>query len=326
MSALAAPDNTHSRLKSVDLRRYSWIVAAIATLVLFAVNAWLQPSLTQPRVLVSNLMTMLPLMLVAIGQTYVILAGDIDLSVGAIVSVVNVTTVSVIQLLGGGLVGIAGGMAAGIGAGLACGLFNGVLVAYLRFQPIVTTFASGILFGGIALWILPQAGMSVPEAFWRTYGGAWLAVPVVIWIALAALVWIFVFRRTPVYRRLVATGGSLSGAYQSGVAVRRARVGGYAWCGVFAALTAICLTGGTATGDALIGQGFTLTSISAVVLGGTALSGGSGGALGSVLGAVILTLIANIIFFAGLPFEYQNLAKGAIVLAALAAGVVVARR
>src|SRR5699024_4633571 len=164
---------------------------------------WLQPSLTQPQVLVSNLMTMLPLMLVAIGQTYVILAGDIDLSVGAIVSVVNVTTVSVIQLLGGGLPGIAGGLVAGLAAGLACGLFNGVLVAYLLFQPIVTTFASGILFGGIALWILPQAGSPVPEAFWRSYGGTWLAVPAVIWIALVALLWIFVFRRTAVYRRLV---------------------------------------------------------------------------------------------------------------------------
>lgn len=315
-----------ARWRLSDLRRHTWVVAAIATVVLFLINAWLQPSLTEGRVLLSNLMTVLPLLLVAIGQTYVILTSDIDLSVGAIVSVVNVTTVSVIQLLGGGGFGIIGGLLAGLAAGLACGVFNGVLVAYLRFQPIVTTFATGILFGGIALWILPQAGKPVPEAFWRGYAGAWLGLPVVVWIALAALAWIFVFRRTALYRRLVATGGSMAGAYQSGVPVRRARVAGYTLCGLFAALTAFCLTGGTATGDPLMGQAFTLSSISAVVLGGTALSGATGGALGSVFGALILTLIANVIFFAGLPFEYQNLAKGAIVLAALAAGVVVARR
>src|SRR5699024_7971072 len=284
------------------------------------------PSLTEGRVLLSNLMTVLPLTLVAIGQTYVILTSDIDLSVGAIVSVVNVTTVSIIELLGGGGFGIVGGLLAGLAVGLACGLFNGLLVAYLRFQPIVTTFATGILFGGIALWILPQAGKPVPEAFWRGYAGAWLGLPVVVWITLAALAWIFVFYRTALYRRLVATGGSMTGAYQSGVPVRRVRVAGYTLCGLFAALAAFCLTGGTATGDPLMGQAFTLSSISAVVLGGTALSGATGGALGSVFGALILTLIANVIFFAGLPFEYQNLAKGAIVLAALAAGVVVARR
>lgn len=322
--ALSASSAQNRRMP--DLRRHTWLVAAIAVIVLLLVNAWLQPSLLEGRVLLSNLRTMLPLMLVAIGQSYVILAGDIDLSVGATISVVNVITVSIIELLGGGVLGVAGGLLVGLAAGLACGVFNGVLVAYLRFQPIVTTFASGILFGGLALWILPQAGKPVPEAFWRGYAGNWLGVPVIVWIAVLALAWIVVLRRTIGYRRLVATGGSLAGAYQSGVAVRRARVVGYALCGLFAAVTAFCLTGGTATGDPLMGQGFTLSSISAVVLGGTALSGGTGGALGSVFGAVILTLIANVIFFAGLPFEYQNLAKGAIVLAALAAGVVVARR
>lgn len=314
------------RQRLPDLRRYSYAVAVLAAAGLFAINAALQPNLLQGFVLLSNLKNVLPMMLVAIGQTYVILDSDIDLSVGAIVSLVNVITVSVIHLLGGGLAGIAAGLAVGLLAGVTCGAANGLLIAGLRFQPIVTTFASGMVFSGLALWVLPQAGMPVPEPYWRSYAGHLLGLPTVVWIAALALLWIALFRRTVLCRHLLATGGNLQAAFQSGIGVRGVRVAGYVLCGAFAALAAFCLTGDTATGDPLIGQAFTLSSISAVVLGGTALSGGLGGAFGSVMGAVILVLINNIIFFANLPFEYQNLVQGLIVLAALAVGVFVARR
>ncbi|WP_435103616.1 ABC transporter permease [Arhodomonas sp. AD133] len=315
----------HSREWFAVLRRFPWVVAAVAAVVLFTINAALQGNLLEAPVLVSNLRTVLPLLLVAVGQTYVILNSDIDLSIGAVISLVNVVAVSVMGMVGGGA-GIALGMLAGLATGLACGLANGLLIAGLRFQPIVTTFATGIVFGGLALWVLPEAGAPVPEGYWRGYAGSWMGLPVPLWVAAAALVWIGVFARTRNHRRLLATGGRLEAAFQSGVPVRRARINGYALCGLFGALSAFCLTGDTATGDPLIGQAFTLSSISAVVLGGTALSGGVGGALGTVFGAVILVLINNIIFFANLPFEYQNLVQGLIVLVALALGVFVARR
>jgi ribose transport system permease protein len=96
--------------------------------------------------------------------------------------------------------------------------------------------------------------------------------------------------------------------------------------GLFAAFAALCLTGETASGDPLLGQTLALSSISAVVLGGTALAGGFGGAFGSIIGALVLGMIGNVIFFAGLPFEYQTLVQGIIVLLALAGGVFVTRR
>jgi len=308
------------------LGRHSFVVAAFAALVLFVVNAALQPNLVEGAVLISNLKSVLPLLLVAIGQTYVILNSDIDLSIGAVISLVNVVTVSVIGLAGGGAGAIVLGLLAGVTTGIAAGAVNGVFVGLLRFQPIVTTFATGIVFGGLALWIMPQAGHPVPALYWRSYAGSLLGVPVVVWILLLALLWIGGFHRTIWHRHLLATGGRIQAAFQSGVPVVRCRILGYALCGAFGALAAFCLTGDTATGDPLIGQAFTLTSISAVVLGGTALSGGLGGALGSSFGAAILVLINNIIFFANLPFEYQNLVQGLIVLAALALGVFVARR
>ena len=307
------------------LRRYPFALAGACFVTLVAVNGALQPNLFEAQVLVSNLSTWLPMILVATGQTYVILASDIDLSVGSIVSLVNVTVVSAIDAFGGGGAAIALGILCGVTTGAACGLVNGLCVAWLRFQPIVTTFATGIVFGGVALWVLPEAGKQAPAAFWESYAGTLLGVPVVVWILASAVLFCAWFALSGFYRSLLAVGGDMQSAFQSGLAVVRVRITAYVVCGVFSALAALVLVGETATGDPLLGGAFTLSSISAVVLGGTALSGGVGSSFGSLLGAMILGLINNVIFFAGLPFEYQNLVQGLIVLAALAGGVFASR-
>jgi ribose transport system permease protein len=309
-----------------ELRRHRWLLALAILVVLCIASTVLQPKFLRLAVIESNLTSFLPLILVAIGQTYVILAADIDLSVGSIIAVVNVSVVQLIILLGGDGMAIPAAMLAGIAIGIGCGAVNGLCVAYLRFQPIVTTFATAIVFSGVALWILPQAGGSVPESYWRGYAGDVLGLRLSVWIIAAALAAVLLIARTVWYRRLLATGGNLLGSYQTGLPVMRLRLSAYIVSGVFAALAALCLVGETASADPLLGPSFTLSAVSAVVLGGTALAGGVGGAVGSILGAIILGLIANVVFFAGLPYEYQDLAKGLIVLAALAGGVLVARR
>lgn len=304
---------------------HPYLMAAVVFLVLCLVNAILQPSFLKFGVATSNVAAFLPMALVAIGQTYVVLAADIDLSAGAIVSVVNVVVVSIIEGMGGTGTSIAMGLVLGIAVGLVCGAINGLCVAYLRFQPIVTTFATGIVFAGFALWVLPEAGKQVPPEFYLAYAGTVLGVPSVLWILLAAIAFAAVIARTPFYQALRATGGNIQAAYQTGVPVARVRLGAYALSGLFAALAGLALVGETASGDPLIGGALTLASVTAVVLGGTALSGCIGGVTGSILGAFILGLINNVIFFAQLPFEWQGLIQGLIILAALAGGVVMAR-
>lgn len=309
-----------------SLRRQTWVLAAIVFVVLFAVNAILQPRLLEPAVMTTTLQTALPLILIAIGQTYVVLAGDIDLSVGSIVSLVNVSVVTLFMAWGDGPLGILGAMAAGIAIGVACGVANGIAVAVLRFQPIVATFATAIVIAGIALWVLPQAGGQAPTPYWRTYMGGLAGIGVVVWITLAALAFVLVFQRSRFYAQLMAVGGQRQAAYQSGLPVMGHRIRAYALSGLFAGLTALCLTAETASGDPLSGQALTLQSVTAVVLGGTALAGGIGGAVGSMIGAVVLILIRNLIFFARLPFEVQALVEGLIILAVLAGGVLMTRR
>jgi ribose transport system permease protein len=196
----------------------------------------------------------------------------------------------------------------------------------MRFQPIVATFASGIVFAGVALWILPQAGLAAPDAYWETYGDNLVGVPFVLWILAAMGVTVALIAHLVFCRSLLAVGGHIQSAYQSGLSVARLRISAYILCGLFSAISALCLTGDTASGDPLLGAKMTLGSVAAVVLGGTALSGGRGNPLGSIFGAIILGLIGSFVFFAGVPFEYQNLVQGLIVLAALAGGVTIARR
>lgn len=307
------------------LRGRVWLVTLTALVALFVVNWILQPNLVTPNVLKSNLTVFLPVVLVAIGQSYVILGGDIDLSVGSIVALVNVVTVSVIAAMGGGVPGIMVGIAAGVLTGLACGLVNGLLIAGLRLQAIVTTFATGIVFGGLALRVLPTAGLPVPAEYWRSYGGNLLGLPVVLWIFVVALLVIAVISRRGFIKHLAAVGGQRQAAFQTGLPVGRIRVSAYVLCGLFAAFASLCLTGETASGDPLMGRLLALSSISAVVLGGAALAGGTGSAFGAVLGALVLGMIGNVIFFARFPFEYQTLIQGLITLLALAGGVLVSR-
>lgn len=303
----------------------TWLVALAALIVLVLVNWYLQPNLMTPRVLKSNLTVFLPVALVAIGQTYVILAGDIDLSVGSIVSLVNVVLVSLIASFGGGIPAILGGMAIAIGVGIACGLVNGFLVAVLRLQSIVATFATGIVFGALALLVMPTAGGTVPREYWRTYAGDWLGIPVIYWIYGAAFLVIAFIAARPFIKHVAAVGGHRAASFQTGLPTTRIRIGAYALCGLFSAFGALCLTGETASGDPLLGSSISLTAILAVVVGGTALAGGRGSAFGSVLGAIVVGTISNVVFFAEPPYEYQTLIEGLIILAALAGGVLVAR-
>ncbi len=306
--------------------RRPYLLAAAVFLLLAAINAMLQPTFLTFDVAASNLSAFLPLTLLAIGETYVVLGSDIDLSNGGIVSLVNVAVVELIERFGQSGESYAIGIAAGLAIGSVAGAFNGFCIAYLRFQPIVTTFATSVIYVGLALWVLPQAGGQVPAEFYNAYAGAIFGIPNVLLVLVAAALFAAVLARTRFYPALRATGGNMQAAFYTGLPVARVRLVAYVISGFFAALCGLALVGETASGDPLIGGALTLSSVTAVVLGGTSLVGCVGSVTGSVLGAFILGLINNVIFFAHVPFAWQGLIQGAIILAALSGGVAMARR
>lgn len=308
------------------VERFPFVPALIILVALLALNGYFSPNSLSFRALTGLVSTYLALMMLAVAQTYVVYAGDIDLSAGAIVSLVNVVIIVLMERWGGGGAAVLGALAIGLTVGLACGIVNGIVVAALRLQAIVATFATSIFFTGLALYVLPVAGTPAPAAFWRTYGGRLLEIPFVLYVAVALAILLFIAARTRLSTQLLAVGDDSQAAFQSGLPVTAIRIKGYALCGLFAALAAFCVTGDTASGDPLVGGKMTLFSVAAVVLGGSALSGGYGTMVGSVIGALIIGLINSLVFFVGTPSEWQNLVQGLAILVALMAGIMVGRR
>ncbi len=304
------------RLKRIA-QRHAYLFALLLLLIAIGINYSLQNNLFELRVLNSNLRNFLPLIILTVGQTIVIIGGGIDLSVGAMVSMSNAILVTLI-LPEAGPGEIAFGIGVTVLAGLAAGAFNGLCVAYLRLQPIVTTYATSFVFAGIALLILPRPGGNLPREFLRAYRGTPLNIPMAVYfIALAILFWLLL-RSTRYGQYLFATGGKAESAYATGVNVNFVRFSTYVFAGLFSALAALALTMNVGTGNPRIGDAMTLDSIVAVVLGGTRLSGGQGGVVGSVIGVLILGLIRNIISFANVPTWSQTLVDAIIIIAALA--------
>ncbi|RVJ05909.1 ABC transporter permease [Sinorhizobium medicae] len=308
------------------LERYPFLPALVIVVALLFLNGFFSPNSLSFRALTGLLSTYMALILLSIAQTYVVYAGDIDLSAGAILSLVNVAIVVLMERWGGCAGAVLLALAMGLLLGLVCGLVNGLVVAALRLQAIVATFATSIFFTGLALYILPVAGTPAPALFWRAYGGRFFGVPFVFYILAVLAILLAVLSRTRLVTQLLAVGDDPQAAYQTGLPVVATRVKGYVLCGLFSALAAFCITGDTASGDPLVGGKMTLYSVAAVVLGGSALSGGWGTVVGSLLGALTIALVNSVVFFMGTPSEWQNFVQGLAILLVLMAGVLAGRR
>lgn len=301
--------------------------ALAATVLLVAAvtaSAALQANFFTPYGLTANFATILPVATVAVAQTLIVLTGGIDLSIGMIVTLSSVVTV---QLMDGDPGRVPLALAAGLLVGALCGLVNGLAVAVLRLQPIVATFATSFVFGGLTLLVLPAPGGTVAPIVTETYRQVLVWVLPVPALALLAL-WLAwrLLRAHPLGQHLYAVGGNSGAAYASAVPVQRVRIFAYTAGGAVAALAGFALLADSGAGDPFLGNELTLGSIAALVIGGTRLRGGAGGAGGSIIGAIVLTLIQSLVFFAGVPTDARELVNGAIIIVAIAlAGLLTAR-
>ena len=301
------------------LVRYPALFALILLLVAILINFILQPNLFAGDNLNSNMRVFLPIILLTVGQAVVILGGGIDISVGAIVSIINAVLATRVGLSGSPqamwqYVGIA------LLIGVLAGALNGFCVAYLRLQPIITTYATSFLYGGLALFILPNPGGGIPASIVEIYRNSTpIGLPLAFFvIAIVLGIWLYL-RSTRYGNFLYAVGGKAQAAYETAVPVTWVQFSTYVISGFMAALAGIAITMLSGSGSAEIGGQMTLNSITAVVIGGNAFSGGIGGVAGPVMGAITLSLIQNIISFAHINTWWETLVKATIIVVALAA-------
>jgi ribose transport system permease protein len=300
------------------MNRFPGFFALIIMVLAILMYAFLQPNMLALDTLNSNMRVFLPLILLAVGQTFVMLSGGIDISVGGIVSIVNVILATRIGMEGSTELMWQYTAVALLVAVLA-GAINGFFIAFLRLQPIITTFATGFLYAGFALYILPFPGGGIPRGISELYRTTTpLQLPLAFFIiAIILLIWWYI-RSTRYGRYLYAVGGKAEAAYQSAVPVRRVIFSTYVISGLMAGFAGLAITMLSGSGNAEIGAAMTLSAITAVVIGGTALSGGIGGVAGSIMGAIILGLINNIISFASINTWWETLIKAVIIVVALA--------
>jgi ribose transport system permease protein len=283
--------------------------------VLLIIYAILQPSLLKVTQITNVVNEFSVVGLAAVGETIVILAGGFDLSVGAVISVINVfIAVHIGSSVGEQILMIPIALALGLGIGLV----NGLVVSLLRIPSIIATLAMSFFWSGIALLILSQTGGSIPPELsnWFT-GDALTVIPNALILLVAVAVLWLILKQTPLGKAIYATGGNEWAAAANGVRVRPTVLSAYALSGFFYALAGIFLSAESGSGDPNVGAPVLLSVFAAVVVGGVVLGGGRGDAIGSILGAAILTVIANVLFVLGVSSSYTNIFNGAVLLVAV---------
>jgi ribose transport system permease protein len=254
---------------------------------------------------------------IAVGMTFVILTGGIDLSVGSILAIAAV--VMAIMLDDGYPLAVT--IPAVIALGIVSGALNGVGIALLGIQPFIMTLATLVIGRGVALRITdggPQDFLSTSGVvdFLGSGGIGRIPGPLFVFLALAALGWV-ALRYLPFGRYLYAIGGSREAARLSGVKTSRNLIAAYAVSGACAALAGIMTASRLSVGDPTAGNLAELDAIAAVVIGGTSLAGGIGGMPGTVAGAFLLAVVSNLLNLTGVsPFD-QQIVKGLVIIAAV---------
>jgi ribose transport system permease protein len=302
-----------ARSRSADVRpAAAWVL----TLILLFIYAGLQPGTLSTSSLGILAADTLALATLGLGQGVVILTAGIDLSVGGVLALG--TTIAATHFTGTGTTLLWSVVILAIGT--AAGLINGVLVGRLRLQPFIVTLATWSIFDGIALYVLPTAGGQVPGGFSGWINGSAAGIPNSIWALIALVaVWLW-FRRTRAARRIYAVGSDREAARIAGVRIVPTLVTAYAISGLCAGGAALFYTMLTASGDPTSGDGLILPSVAAVVIGGASLFGGQGSFVGTVAGALTLTLLGDVIFAVHLPSYWTVLADGLLLIAAVLAG------
>jgi ribose transport system permease protein len=301
-----------ARQRDVAFLSRNGVYAAITLLILYNLL------FTENFATVSNLNTQLvqvaPILIVALGMALVIGTEGIDLSVG---SVMSVAAALLPLYLGYGLVPA---LAMALLGGALCGLFSGTLVAVVGIQPIVATLALLVGGRGLALVIAHGQLKDIRNGTLLEMGaGKVIGIPIVVLIAVALTVLVaLLVRYTTFGRQLVAVGGNRSASVLAGLPVRRVLIGTYVISGVLAAIAGIVATARlTASDPSAIGQLSELSAITAVVVGGTPLSGGRVRILGTVAGALLMQLISATLIKNDLPASAAQMMQAAIILVAV---------
>ena len=314
-----APVAASGRSIARRLREQPLIPLLILLALLIALMQVVQPGIVSADWLASIIRFATPLAILAAAQTLVMLTGGIDLSVATVASMAAYLAATQYRSTGEPIA-----VAIGIGAALLVGIVNGIGIAAFRVQPLIMTLATGLVTAGFLTVYqtatVATASSAPPFVSWIGGGISFGFVPnsLLIFLPLAALV-LFLLRRTGFGRLLYAIGDNAVASRLAGVRVWQVQLAVYIFSSLLAGIAGLiisALAGSTTQG---IADPFLLPSVAAVVIGGTSIFGGRGGYTGSIVGAVILTILVSLLTVLDAPFAVRQIIYGLIILAVAAA-------
>jgi ribose transport system permease protein len=308
------------------LRRSGWALVLLGVLGgLLVVTRLIQPTYG-PSGIESLAKAALPVALAAVAQAIVVIAGGIDLSVGSMMALTNVTAAALMTgrseeaaVLVVGLVLL---------QGLVLGTVNGALIVITRVPDIVVTLAMSFVWAGASLLVLNtpsgSAARWLKDLYAGTVGSEWAPKSFLLMVIVVGVIWV-PFRRSREGLSLYAVGSDRLAAYRSGVDIRRTKLVSYGLCGLFSAMGGLALTMATGIGTPTPGP-YTLASVAAIVLGGVSLAGGRGGLFGVLVAVFVLRLVRTDLTFLGVDPNYTTVIEGLVMVVVVMVGAVVAMR
>ncbi len=310
----SSPNSLMKSIKKLLKSEIGLLIVLVALIVVFSI---LSPYFLGSRNLLNITRQFSVTLIVAIGMTFVILSGEIDLSVGSIAALVGVATAIVINATGIILVGIL----AGLGIGLLVGLINGIITVFGKIQSFIVTLAMlGIARGVALVWTGGRPVSRLPEGF-GTLGAGYLGpIPVSTLVAAGVFVLAYmVLNKTKHGTYFQSIGANREAAKLSAISVSKYRIMAFAASGVMSGLGGVLIASRLLSGQPTAAQGMELNVIAAVILGGASLSGGVGTVVGTLLGTAVIGVIDNGMNLMGVSSFFQQIVKGVIILLAVLA-------
>lgn len=302
------------------------ILAFASLMVMFVAFSLASPNFATFTNIVGILLSTAVIGVLAVGVTFVIISGGIDLSVGTVMTFASVMTGVLISYWG---LPVPVGVLGGIAAGALCGFLNGTVTAKLRVPPFIATLGMMMVAQGLSLVISgtrPIYFLSTPS-FRQIAMGSPAGIPNAVWLFFAsALLGGLILAKTVLGRYTFALGSNEEATRLSGIAVDRWKIAVYTLGGIYSGVAGVVMASRLNSAQPALGVGYELEAIAAVVIGGTSLSGGEGSVLGTVIGAFIMSVLINGLRILSIPQEWQKVVVGSVLVIAVYADMVRRRR
>jgi ribose transport system permease protein len=303
--------------KRFDFAKFAPLLALV---VLFLISSVASPYFLKPRNLLNILRQVSYTGVIGLGMTFVIISGGIDLSVGSMVAFVGGIAVMTLNYFGAGPWAVVMAIVAGLFVGMLAGMFNGVIITKGRIAPFIVTLGTMSIFRSLTLY-MSNAGevRSASDLYPQIGTGDFLGVTFPVWIFLVlAIICHIILNNTRYGRYVCAVGANEQVATYSAIQVDRVKFIAYAITGLTVGVTSITLSARlNSISSSNAGVYYELDAIAAVVIGGTSMSGGSGSIVGTVIGAIILGIINNMLNMLGVSPYLQGTVKGLVIILAV---------